>query len=135
MINGDGLQTRDYVFVGDVVRANLAALGRPGFGIFNVGTGVETDVNTLYRPSRTALGEGPEPAHGPPAAGEQRRSSITSARLERELGVRVATPSPRASRDRRVVPGAGRHRSKRRNPCTGRVQRGQRAREPRPYGQ
>jgi UDP-glucose 4-epimerase len=90
-VNGDGLQTRDYTFVGDVVRANLAAVGRRGFEVYNVGTGVETDVNTLYQAIRTALGEGPEPDHGPPAAGEQRRSSISPARLERELGVRVAT--------------------------------------------
>lgn len=90
-VNGDGLQTRDYTYVGDVVRANLAALGRKGFEVFNVGTGVETDVNTLYEAIRTALGAGPEPVHGPPAAGEQRRSCISPTRLERELGVRVAT--------------------------------------------
>jgi len=90
-VNGDGLQTRDYTYVGDVVRANLAALGRKGFEIFNVGTGVETDVNTLYEGIRSALDGGPDPVHGPAAAGEQRRSCISPARLERELGVRVAT--------------------------------------------
>ena len=92
VINGDGLQTRDYVFVGDVVKANLAAIGRPGFNIYNVGTGVETDVNTLFDHLHRAVGSGPAAAHGPGKAGEQLRSSISSALLERELGVAVATP-------------------------------------------
>ncbi len=92
VINGDGLQTRDYVYVGDVVAANLAALGRPGFDIYNVGTGIETDVNTLFGHLHRAVGSGPAAAHGPAKAGEQRRSSISSALLERELGVAVATP-------------------------------------------
>jgi UDP-glucose 4-epimerase len=92
VINGDGLQTRDYVFVGDVVNANLAALGRPGFNIYNVGTGVETDVNTLFAHLHRAIGSGPAAAHGPGKAGEQQRSSISSALLERELGIAVATP-------------------------------------------
>jgi UDP-glucose 4-epimerase len=91
VVNGDGLQTRDYVYVGDVVKANLAAVGRPGFGVYNVGTGRETDVNTLYDGIRAALGGGPEPLHGPPAAGEQRRSCISAQALERELGVAVST--------------------------------------------
>jgi UDP-glucose 4-epimerase len=71
------------------VAANLAALGRPGFHILNVGTGAETDVNTLYqklaelcRVTRPARHEAQKP-------GEQRRSCIDAARLERELGVRV----------------------------------------------
>jgi UDP-glucose 4-epimerase len=92
VINGDGLQTRDYVFVGDVVNANLAALGRPGFNIFNVGTGIETDVNTLFAHLHRAIGSGPAATHGPGKAGEQLRSSISSALLERELGVAVSTP-------------------------------------------
>jgi UDP-glucose 4-epimerase len=92
VINGDGLQTRDYVFVGDVVNANLAALGRPGFNIYNVGTGIETDVNTMFAHLHRATGSGPAAAHGPGKAGEQLRSSISSALLARELGVSVATP-------------------------------------------
>ncbi len=92
VINGDGLQTRDYVWVGDVVAANLATLGAEGFRIYNVGTGIETDVVTLYGKIREALGGGPEPVHGPAKPGEQRRSVIDSSRIARELGVRVATP-------------------------------------------
>jgi UDP-glucose 4-epimerase len=92
MINGDGLQTRDYVFVEDVVRANVAAIGRDGFRIFNVGTGIETDVNTLFGHIHRAVGRGPEAVHGPAAKGEQLRSSISSALIEAELGVKVDTP-------------------------------------------
>jgi UDP-glucose 4-epimerase len=80
------------VYVGDVVNANLAAIGRPGFNIYNVGTGIETDVNTLFGHLHRAIGSGPAAAHGPGKAGEQLRSSISSALLERELGVAVATP-------------------------------------------
>jgi UDP-glucose 4-epimerase len=65
-INGDGLQTRDYVYVGDVVKANLAALGRPGFGTYNVGTARETDVNQLFGLIRAALGSGPQAGSGDP---------------------------------------------------------------------
>ena len=92
VINGDGLQTRDYVWVGDVVDANLAALGRPGFATYNVGTGVETDVNALFELIRAAAGVGPPAVHGPAKPGEQARSAIDSDRLSRELGVAVATP-------------------------------------------
>lgn len=86
-INGDGLQTRDYVHVSDVVRANLAALGRSGFETFNVGTGVETSVVDLYGQLQRSAGIELAPLHGPAKAGEQRRSSIDSARLRRRLGV------------------------------------------------
>ncbi len=94
VINGDGLQTRDYVWVGDVVKAILASLGRPGFAVYNVGTGVETDVNTLFELIRSSAGVGRPAVHGPAKPGEQARSAIDSARLERDLGVTVATPLP-----------------------------------------
>ncbi len=92
VINGEGLQTRDYVWVHDVVSANLAALGSPGFAVYNVGTGVETDVNTLFELIHRSLGCGRPAIHGPAKPGEQARSSIDSTRLERELGVRGFTP-------------------------------------------
>ena len=95
VINGDGRQTRDYVFVGDVVRANLAALGLPGFRVYNVGTGIETDVNELFELIRTAVGSGPAASHGPAKPGEQLRSSISSELLEQELGLRIGTPLDR----------------------------------------
>lgn len=86
-INGDGLQTRDYVHVSDVVKANLAAVGRKGFLTYNVGTGVESSVVDLYREINRALELDVEPNHGPAAPGEQRRSSIDPSRLRAELGV------------------------------------------------
>jgi UDP-glucose 4-epimerase len=92
VINGDGLQTRDYVYVDDVVRANLASLNRPGFNIYNVGTGLETDVNTLFDYIAKAAEFDSAPKHGPAAAGEQRRSCISSERLLEELSVATDTP-------------------------------------------
>jgi UDP-glucose 4-epimerase len=80
-INGDGMQTRDYVHVSDVVRANMAALGLPGFQILNVGTGVETSVVDLYAALARAVGSRLQAVHGPEAAGEQRRSVIDGSRI------------------------------------------------------
>jgi len=87
IINGSGEQTRDYVFVEDVVRSNLAVLGLEGFHTYNVGTGRETDVNELFSTLHQALGRGPAARHGAAKAGEQLRSSITSGLMLRELGI------------------------------------------------
>lgn len=76
-INGDGLQTRDYVYVGDLVRANLALLDHPWVGPMNFGTGVETDVNRLFRMLCEACGVDAPEKHGPAKPGEQRRSVIS----------------------------------------------------------
>lgn len=89
VINGDGLQTRDYVHVSDVVRANLASVGREGFHVYNVGTGLEVSVVELYRLLRQAAGVNTAAEHGPPKPGEQRRSSISSAKILRELELPV----------------------------------------------
>jgi UDP-glucose 4-epimerase len=86
-INGDGQQTRDYVHVSDVVKANLAAAGLPGFHTYNVGTGVETNVVELYREIARALGSRAEATHGPGKPGEQKRSVIDAGLLRRELNV------------------------------------------------
>ncbi len=92
IIHGDGLQTRDYVHVSDVVRANRAVLGLPGFHIYNVGSGVESTVVELYDELRRALGSPLAAHHGPAKKGEQRRSVISPARLQRDLGVPPALP-------------------------------------------
>lgn len=86
VINGDGEQTRDYVYVGDVVRANLAAMQYAGSGAFNVGTGIETSVNQLFRIIRDYANPRVEERHGPGKPGEQRRSVLSYATSERELG-------------------------------------------------
>src|SRR5262249_306098 len=65
VINGDGKQTRDYVFVGDVVSANMLALGYDASEVFNIGTGIETSVNQLFTIIRgMAMPQCPE-KHGP----------------------------------------------------------------------
>ena len=86
-IFGDGLQTRDYVFVGDVVRAGLAALERPG-GVFNVGTGSETSVIELLEVCGRVAGVETRPEFAPPRPGELQRSVLDPGRAERELGFR-----------------------------------------------
>lgn len=87
VVNGDGLQTRDYVYVRDVVAANLASVGREGFFVYNVGTGRETNVVELYWLLAKALNVQKPPVHGPEKPGEQRRSAISSELMRRELGV------------------------------------------------
>lgn len=87
IINGDGMQTRDYVYVQDVVAANLAVVGLPGFHVYNVGTGKETSVLALYQMLAKAVGSTKPPIHGPEKPGEQRRSCISSALLAKEVGV------------------------------------------------
>jgi UDP-glucose 4-epimerase len=86
VINGDGKQTRDYVFVGDVVRANMMALRYEKSDIFNIGTGIETDVNELFRHIRTFTGARCEERHAVAKAGEQLRSVIDHAKAKKILG-------------------------------------------------
>lgn len=89
IINGDGRQTRDYVYVGDVVTANLAALDSPFVGAINIGTGVETDVVTIFQHLRQALGSTIDAQHGPVKPGEQRRSCLDTRRAGEVLGWRA----------------------------------------------
>ncbi|MBQ4334895.1 MAG: NAD-dependent epimerase/dehydratase family protein [Myxococcaceae bacterium] len=86
VIYGDGGQTRDFVFVGDVARANLLALTSDYVGALNIGTGVETDVNTLQAALAKAAGVNSPARHEPPKPGEQRRSVITPALAHKILG-------------------------------------------------
>jgi UDP-glucose 4-epimerase len=86
VINGDGKQTRDYVFVGDVVGANLAVLDSNHIGAVNIGTGKETDVVTICRLLREGVGSRVEAMHGPAKAGEQRRSCLEASLARQVLG-------------------------------------------------
>jgi UDP-glucose 4-epimerase len=86
VINGDGKQTRDYTFVGDVVRANMLALGYDKSDIFNVGTGVETDVNVLARYIKEFTGAKSEEIHGEAKKGEQLRSVLDNKKISAVLG-------------------------------------------------
>jgi UDP-glucose 4-epimerase len=84
-IFGDGRQTRDYVYVGDVARATLSALGHDG-GVFNVGTGRETSVVELYELSARVAGSEMPAAHEPARLGELQRSFLDPALAAHELG-------------------------------------------------
>ncbi len=75
-IFGDGGQTRDYVFVGDVARANVLAAEKRFDGPLNVGTGIETDVNAIHGHLARAAGVSRPAEHAPARMGEQRRSCI-----------------------------------------------------------
>ncbi|HEX2384949.1 MAG TPA: NAD-dependent epimerase/dehydratase family protein, partial [Candidatus Binatia bacterium] len=86
VINGDGKQTRDFVYVGDVAAANVLALGSSFVGGLNIGTGVETDLNTLYEKLAGQLGAKVAAIHGAAKEGEQRRSSLDAARAKQILG-------------------------------------------------
>ncbi len=86
IINGDGKQTRDYVYVGDVVKANKLALLDKANGLYNIGTGVETDVNSIFHTVRKLVGVESKEIHGSVKIGEQLRSTVFSAKMGRELG-------------------------------------------------
>jgi UDP-glucose 4-epimerase len=94
MINGDGKQTRDYVFVGDVVRANVAALESDYVGPVNIGTGHETDVVTICDLLRQGLESNIAPVHGPAKVGEQRRSCLETSLAEAVLGWKAEVSLP-----------------------------------------
>jgi UDP-glucose 4-epimerase len=84
-IFGDGGQTRDYVYVGDVARATIGALGQDG-GVFNVGTGRETSVVELYELCARVAGSEAPVEHAPERLAELRRSFLDPELAARELG-------------------------------------------------
>ena len=88
VINGSGKQTRDYVFVGDVVKANLLGLNDEATDTYNVGTGKESDVNELFSTINKYTGGRMEEIHGPAAPVEQMRSVITSDKIFNKFGWR-----------------------------------------------
>ena len=85
IVNGNGRQTRDFVYVEDVVEANLAAMGQDIQGTFNVGTGEETSINDLLRILVHHTNSTCKEVHGPAKGGEQARSVIDSGKLRQEL--------------------------------------------------
>jgi UDP-glucose 4-epimerase len=84
VIYGDGSQSRDFVFVDDVVAAALAAVGREG-GPYNVGSGVATTVSELHRACAAVAGTDVEPHIEAARLGDVHRSVLDVARIEREL--------------------------------------------------
>ncbi len=91
VIHGDGMQTRDFTYVENVVQANLLAVGaaklEPG-EVFNVGTEESVSLNDLYEHMRRLVGGSREAVHGPPRPGDIRHSSATCARIRERLGYR-----------------------------------------------
>jgi UDP-glucose 4-epimerase len=92
IVNGDGEQTRDYLYVGDVANAISRALVSADItGVLNIGTGTETTVNELYQRLAQLIGIGRAAEHGPAKPGEQRRSLLDAARAQTLLGWRATT--------------------------------------------
>jgi UDP-glucose 4-epimerase len=87
-IFGDGRQTRDFVYVGDIVDALLAAAGRDG-GPYNIGTGVQTSIDQLHAACARIAGTDNGPAHADARLGDVNCSVLDSSRAERELGWRA----------------------------------------------
>ncbi|HMM33762.1 MAG TPA: NAD-dependent epimerase/dehydratase family protein [Thermoanaerobaculia bacterium] len=92
VIHGDGLQTRDFVHVADVVAANQASFLRRVGGTMNVGTGTETSVRELYGLAAAACGTERPPRFGPAKPGEQRRSVLDVGRARERLGLAELVP-------------------------------------------
>jgi UDP-glucose 4-epimerase len=90
-INGDGKQTRDFVYVGDVAEANARVLASDAVGSFNVGTGIETDITTIFQVLKRLTGSNQPEEHGPPLPGEQRRSVVDARKIEKLLGWKPKT--------------------------------------------
>jgi UDP-glucose 4-epimerase len=93
-IFGDGRQTRDYVYIGDAVRALLAAADRGRPGIWNIGSGVEVSVLELARVISEVAGRPVDPLFAPPRRGELLRSALAAERASRDLGWAATTPLP-----------------------------------------
>ena len=88
-IHWDGEQTRDFVYVGDCARANLAALEAGDGEAYNVGTGVGTSINALFYTLLAVTGRALEPRHGPRRPGDARDSYLDCHKIERALGWRA----------------------------------------------
>lgn len=85
-IDGDGEQKKDYLYVGDVARANLLALDRGSAGTYNIGSGAGTSVNQLYAALQRATGSTKPPHHGPPRPGDVRNFWLDCTLAREELG-------------------------------------------------
>lgn len=86
IINGDGRQTRDFIFIDDVVEANLLVLKSNKVGIFNIGTTKETDINTLFRKLKNITRANCEKVYGPKRPRDQKRSCLNFQKANQEIG-------------------------------------------------
>ncbi|MBC7328787.1 SDR family oxidoreductase [bacterium] len=88
IIFGDGKQTRDFVYIKDVVSANIIALKTETVGVFNIGTGQRTSVNEVFRKIKDALDEEIEPIYAEERKGEVKHIALDCSLAEKELGWR-----------------------------------------------
>jgi UDP-glucose 4-epimerase len=98
VIFGDGEQTRDYVYVKDVVRANILAINGKE-GTYNIGTGIETSVNELVKMFEKITGKEIIPQYAPPRKGEVRRISLSYEKAKKELGFEPEYPLKKGLRE------------------------------------
>jgi len=88
-IDGDGLQTRDFVYVQDVARANVAAARSTTRGVYNIGTGAETSINQLLEAIGHAFGRSVSASTGPARVGDIRKSVLDPSRAKAKLDWRA----------------------------------------------
>ena len=92
VINGSGEQERDFVYVGDCVRANLLSLSEGSGEIYNLGWGIGTSVNDIFAQMKNITGYAQEPVHGPPKLGETFKIYLDAGKAQRELGWEPQVP-------------------------------------------
>lgn len=85
IINGDGTQTRDFIFVDDIIEASILAMESKKVGIFNIGTAKETDINMIFRKLKKLTGSKCKEIHGKAKPGEQKRSCLDFSKAKKEL--------------------------------------------------
>ena len=85
IINGDGKQTRDYVFVKDVVEANISVFKKNITGVFNIGTSKQTNVNTIFKKIKKLIGSNCKEKHGPRLAGVKKEVALVIKKLKKYL--------------------------------------------------
>ncbi len=86
IINGPGKNTRDFVYVSDVAQASILAMKSKKTGVYNIGTGEETSINTIFRNLNKLLNSGCKEIHGEAKQGEQKRSCLDNKKAKRDLG-------------------------------------------------
>jgi UDP-glucose 4-epimerase len=86
IINGSGKQTRDFVYVEDVVKAALLALEKNKIGIFNIGTANETNMNIIFKKIKKQMNSAFKEVHGPEKIGEQKKSCLNFSKAKKQLG-------------------------------------------------
>ncbi|MBM3154533.1 MAG: NAD-dependent epimerase/dehydratase family protein [Chloroflexi bacterium] len=91
VVNGSGEQERDFVYVSDVIRANLLAIGKGDGGIYNIGSSIGTSVNEIFQRLKEITGYRLDPVHGPPKQGEVSKVYLDGTKARRELGWEAQT--------------------------------------------